>query len=171
MIRRADVIATGDPKPAMPSSRAPKQKPMITRTIRRSSGRRRSTQVLSAAKRPESTAMLNSRRALITIHMIGHRAKAAPAAALSSAVIPGIFQTVTASTSPSTRPATEASQAARRTTPISTRTSAIGAAATTKESGRLWPTGVNSWANTALPLPEKALSMTLFRTPVRADGE
>ncbi len=153
------MIATGEPKPATPSSRAPKQKPMITSTMRLSSGSRASTQVRRASKRPESTAMLNSSRALITIHMIGQRANTAPAAALSNARPTGIFQTVAASTRPSTRPAIEASQAALRTTPISTSTRAMGAAATKNDSGRFEPTGVSSWANTALPLPEKALSM------------
>jgi hypothetical protein len=48
----------------------------------------------------------------------------------------------------------------------------MGAAATAKDSGRLEATGVNNWANTALPLPEKALSMRApFRTSVRGDGE
>ncbi len=38
-ISRALVMATGVPKPDMPSSRQPKQKPMTTSTTRRSLGR------------------------------------------------------------------------------------------------------------------------------------
>ncbi len=102
--------------------------------------------------------------------MIGQSAKTAPAAALSRANAAGIFQTATARTRPSTRPATEASHAARRTTPMSTRTSAIGAAAIRNESGRLDPTGVNSCANTALPLPETT-QVAPFRPPLRVDGD
>ena len=39
MMSNALVMATGVPKPAMPSSRHPKQKPMTTSTTRRSFGR------------------------------------------------------------------------------------------------------------------------------------
>ena len=52
------VIATGVPKPAMPSSSAPKQKPIATSTMRRSLGRCSSVQRRKASKRPEVTAML-----------------------------------------------------------------------------------------------------------------
>ena len=58
MISNALVIATGVPKPEMPSSRQPKQKPMTTSTIRRSFGRAISSQSRKASKRPEMTAML-----------------------------------------------------------------------------------------------------------------
>jgi hypothetical protein len=57
-ISSAVVIATGVPNPAMPSSRHPKQKPITTRTTRRSFGRCTSTQSRKASKRPEMTAML-----------------------------------------------------------------------------------------------------------------
>lgn len=53
-----DVIATGVPKPAMPSSSAPKQKPITTSTTRRSLGRWLSTQARKASKRLDSTAIL-----------------------------------------------------------------------------------------------------------------
>ena len=57
-ISSALVMATGVPKPLMPSSRQPKQKPITTRTIRRSFGTWSSTQSRNASKRPLSTAML-----------------------------------------------------------------------------------------------------------------
>ena len=57
-ISSALVIATGVPKPAMPSSRQPKQNPITTRTMRRSFGRWSRTQSRKASKRPEATAML-----------------------------------------------------------------------------------------------------------------
>ena len=47
------MIATGVPKPEMPSSRAPKQKPITTRTMRRSFGRWLRTQARKASKRFE----------------------------------------------------------------------------------------------------------------------
>ncbi len=144
MIRSALVMATGVPKPAMPSSRAPKQNPITTSTMRRSLGRWRITQPWKASNRPDETVMLNSRRALNTIHMIGHRAKAAPAAALSSASGSGNFQTSTASARPTTRPASEASHAGRRSTPIRIRTATIGADATRNDRARLSDTGVSN---------------------------
>jgi len=52
------VIATGVPKPEIPSSRAPKQKPMTTKTTRRSLGRWVSTQTRKASNRPDRTAIL-----------------------------------------------------------------------------------------------------------------
>ncbi len=144
MISSALVIATGDPNPATPSSNAPKQKPMITSTTRRSSGRRRRTQSQRASKRPDETVRLNNRSALTTIHMIGQSANTAPAAALSSATGAGSFQTAMASPRPIARPAREASQAARLSTPMSSSTVAIGRAATRKESPRLPATGLRS---------------------------
>ena len=58
MIRNALVIATGVPKPEIPSSRQPKQKPITTSTTRRSFGRLASSQSRKASKRPDITAML-----------------------------------------------------------------------------------------------------------------
>ena len=52
-IRSEDVIAIGVPKPAMPSSSAPKQKPITTSTIRRSFGKWSRIQKRKASKRPE----------------------------------------------------------------------------------------------------------------------
>ena len=52
------VIATGVPKPAMPSIRAPKQNPITTSITRRSWGRCVTTQERNASNRPECTAML-----------------------------------------------------------------------------------------------------------------
>ena len=57
-ISRALVMATGVPNPAMPSNRLPKQKPITTMTMRRSSGRCLTTHSRKASKRPETTAML-----------------------------------------------------------------------------------------------------------------
>ena len=57
-IRSDEVIATGVPKPAMPSSSAPKQKPITTSTTRRSLGRWLRTQARKASKRLDSTAIL-----------------------------------------------------------------------------------------------------------------
>src|ERR1700712_2569897 len=71
-ISSALVIATGVPKPEMPSSRQPKQNPMTTSTIRRSFGKWSSTQSRNASKRPEATAMLYNSNALNTIHITGH---------------------------------------------------------------------------------------------------
>ena len=48
-----EVIATGVPKPAMPSRSAPKQKPMTTRTTRRSFGRWLRTHARNASNRFE----------------------------------------------------------------------------------------------------------------------
>ena len=50
-ISRALVMATGEPKPATPSSRQPRQKPITTSTIRRSSGRWSMIQQRKASKR------------------------------------------------------------------------------------------------------------------------
>ncbi len=47
------VMATGVPKPAMPSRSAPKQNPTTTSTTRRSSGRLAVIQERNASKRPE----------------------------------------------------------------------------------------------------------------------
>ncbi len=58
MMSSADVIATGVPNPEMPSSRQPKQKPITTSTIRRSSGMWSSTHSRKASNRPETTATL-----------------------------------------------------------------------------------------------------------------
>ena len=58
MISSELVMATGVPKPAMPSSKAPKQKPITTRMTRRSFGRWVSTQVRNASNRPDRTATL-----------------------------------------------------------------------------------------------------------------
>src|SRR5208337_1540435 len=55
-IRSDEVIATGVPKPATPSSSAPKQKPITT--TRRSFGRWSMTQTLKASNRPDFTAIL-----------------------------------------------------------------------------------------------------------------
>jgi hypothetical protein len=52
------VMATGVPKPATPSSSAPKQKPMTTRMMRRSLGRWLSSQIRKDSNRPERTAIL-----------------------------------------------------------------------------------------------------------------
>ncbi len=57
-IKSEEVIATGVPKPATPSSSAPKQKPITTRTTRRSFARWSMTQTRKASKRPDLTAML-----------------------------------------------------------------------------------------------------------------
>ena len=51
-------MAIGVPKPEMPSSKAPKQKPMTTSTTRRSLGRCSITQSRKASKRPDATATL-----------------------------------------------------------------------------------------------------------------
>ena len=58
MMSSALVMATGVPKPAMPSSRHPKQKPITTSTTRRSFGRLASSHSRNASNRPEITAML-----------------------------------------------------------------------------------------------------------------
>ena len=52
------VMATGAPNPAIPSSRAPKQKPMTTKTTRRSFGKCLVTHARNASKRPDATATL-----------------------------------------------------------------------------------------------------------------
>src|SRR3979490_2277126 len=58
MMSREAVMATGAPNPAMPSSSAPKQKPMAINTTRRSFGKGPITQQQNASKRPEATATL-----------------------------------------------------------------------------------------------------------------
>jgi len=58
MMSSEEVIATGTPNPATPSSRAPKQKPITTRTMRRSFGRWSSTQLRKLSNRPVATATL-----------------------------------------------------------------------------------------------------------------
>ena len=58
MIKSEAVMATGVPKPAIPSSKQPKQKPMTTSTTRRSFGTWTMSQSRKASKRPERTAML-----------------------------------------------------------------------------------------------------------------
>ena len=72
-----EVIATGVPKPASASSRAPKLKAMITAWMRWSSEiapiERRST-----AKCPLSSVILKIQIAFQTIHMIGNSPNAAP---------------------------------------------------------------------------------------------
>jgi hypothetical protein len=52
------VIATGVPKPEMPSNSAPNEKPTTTSTTRRSFGMLSSSHMRNAAKRPERCAML-----------------------------------------------------------------------------------------------------------------
>jgi len=75
-------MATGVPKPARASSRAPKQKAMMTTCTRWSpdtepNARRRT------AKSPVSSVMLKIHSALMTIHMIGKKPNAAPSAPAS----------------------------------------------------------------------------------------
>ena len=138
------MIATGVPKPEIPSSRQPKQKPITTSTTRRSFGRLPMIQSRNASNRPDATAMLYSSRALNTIHMTGHSANTAPAAAASSAMATGNCHTATATISPVTRPARDACQAGRRRTPSINSTTAIGTTASRKDKGRLPATGVSN---------------------------
>ncbi len=58
MMSNALVMATGVPKPAIPSSRQPKQKPITTSTTRRSFGKLASSHTRKASNRPDITAML-----------------------------------------------------------------------------------------------------------------
>ena len=87
--------------------------------------------------------MLYSNRALKTIHMTGHNAKTAPAAAASNARRGGNCQPSTATTSATSRPASEACHAGRRSTPSNSNTVAIGKAATRNDNGRLPAIGVS----------------------------
>ncbi len=82
-------IAGGVPNPASASSRAPKQKAIIT-TWTRESAERPLKARLSTAKCPVTSVMLKIHSALTTIHMIGHSPNAAPSAAESKAWPAGI---------------------------------------------------------------------------------
>ena len=77
-------MATGVPKPARASSRAPKQNAIITTCTRRSSDTRAKAR-RSTAKYPVASVMLKIHRALMTIHMIGQKPNAAPSRAESAA--------------------------------------------------------------------------------------
>jgi hypothetical protein len=99
----------------------------------------------NAWKRPERCAMLYSRIAVTTIHMIGQRAKTAPAITVLMASPTGNCQPKIATSSPTISPASEACQAGRRAQPSSTSTTRIGSAATRNDGKSELPMGVNSW--------------------------
>ena len=160
MIRSALMIATGVPKPATPSSRAPKQNPSTISTTRRSSGSEPTTQRRNASKRPDFTEMLYRIKALNAIHITGQTAKVAPAAMLFSAISGGHFQISTASSRAAPMPADEACQAGRLSMPRRTSTTMIGIAATPNERTRLLATGVTSWWN----MPSSFLSRAAARS-------
>src|SRR6185503_14196698 len=97
-----------------------------------------------ASKRPDSTAMLYRAKALNTIHITGHSAKAKPATVLSTIMLGGSFQTKTEITAAAISPDKEAIQAGFRD-PNRARTTTMGMDATRKDRPRLLPTGVSNW--------------------------
>ena len=86
------VIATGAPKPAMPSSSAPKLKATSSVCSRRSSVRRVSERRITS-KSPLATVRLWKKTALRTIQLIGHRPKAMPSVAAPAVMPMGMPQT------------------------------------------------------------------------------
>src|SRR5262249_35981626 len=136
-------IATGVPNPATPSRSALKQKPMTTRTIRRSRGSVLTIQADRASNCPDATETLYSRSAANTIHSTGHTANTAPLLIAPSASLSGNRHGPMATARPTTSPATEACQAGRRKAPSIASTVTIGKAATTTEGTTAPATGVN----------------------------
>src|SRR5262249_8081440 len=136
-------IATGVPNPATPSRSALKQKPITTRTIRRSRGSEAIIQSDKASNCPDVTETLYSRSAANTIDSNGHTANAAPLLTAPNASPTGKRQGPMATTSPTKRPARDACHAGRRKAPSSARTVTIGKAATTTEGKTAPATGVN----------------------------
>ncbi|HEY1882270.1 MAG TPA: hypothetical protein VGG51_04430 [Candidatus Cybelea sp.] len=80
-----------------------------------------------------------------TIHISGMSPNAAPFAAAASASFAGKCHNATAARTPAASPASDACHAGRRSMPSVTSTVAIGAVATTKESGNEPPMGVSIW--------------------------
>ncbi|GAA3225321.1 hypothetical protein GCM10017691_14090 [Pseudonocardia petroleophila] len=120
-----EVIATGAPNPASASSSPPKQNATRMAWVRVSIESvpklRRST-----SKCPVATVMLNTHRALTTIHRIGNRPNTAPCAAADSDMPNGIPNPAIATTSAVPSPASAAQCARTRSAPSRTRTTASG---------------------------------------------
>ena len=89
------VIATGAPKPAMPSSSAPKEKATRSVCSRRSVVRRVSERLMTS-KSPLATVRLWKKTALSTIQLMGQRPNAMPSVAVPRVTPNGIPQTIQA---------------------------------------------------------------------------
>jgi hypothetical protein len=81
----------------------------------------------------------------MTIHITGQTAKTAPSAAAASAMRTGMSHAVTAIANAASRPSMAACHAALFRMPRATNTNAMGNSATSADSARLPPTGVNNW--------------------------
>jgi len=144
---RALPMATGVPKPAMPSINAPKLKPTTSTRIRRSGGTLYTIQRRNSSNLPVCTATLYNHIAFQTIHITGSKAKVAPRPMLRTASPTGMLHTVTATSRPTSSPARAACQAGKRTIPNRTSTTTMGINPTRNERKRLCPTGSISWWN------------------------
>ena len=142
----AAVIATGVPKPARASSRAPKQKAMRIDKMRRSSvmPRRRSRRTLS---QPSFTVRLYIQTAGIRIHIIWQIPKKIPSRVADAAKFQGICHTSVASRIDTIKVAKDAFHAAILKTPRARKSTTNGNAATSAERARFSPTGERIWWN------------------------
>ena len=115
LARMAAEIATGAPKPAMPSINAPKQKATSRACTRRSSVRRVSDRRMTS-KSPLAIVRLWKKTALSTIQLIGHRPNAMPSVVAEIVRCAGMPQTANATTAAESMAVTADSQAGSRNT-------------------------------------------------------
>ena len=108
-------MATGAPKPAMPSIRAPKQNATSRAWTRRSSVNRVSDRRMTS-KSPLAMVRLWKKTALSTIQLIGHRPLAIPSVVAETSSPTGMPQTSAASTAAESIATSADSQAGRRMT-------------------------------------------------------
>ena len=133
-------MATGAPKPAMPSIRAPKLKATMRAWMRRSSvNRPRERRITS--KSPLATVRLWKKTAFSTTQLMGHRPKAMPWAVAAAVRSTGIPQTSQASVTAETTATSADFQAATRSTASSTKSRTSGANATNADATALPATG------------------------------
>ncbi|GAC1687623.1 MAG: hypothetical protein PVS2B1_08540 [Candidatus Dormibacteraceae bacterium] len=134
------VIATGAPKPAMPSSRAPKLKAMSSVCNRRSVVRRVSERLMTS-KSPLATVRLWKKTAFKTIQLIGHRPNAMPSVAVAKVMPNGMPHTTQASKAAVSIAASAHSHAGRRRMASMTNRTYSGSPATSADSKMLPSTG------------------------------
>ncbi|KAF5032024.1 hypothetical protein DSECCO2_621620 [anaerobic digester metagenome] len=106
-ISMAAVMATGVPKPAVPSRNAPKAKAM-NRACNRRSSVSRASEPLMISNSPDSTVMLYSHTAVSTIQMIGNSPMAMPYSVALTARPTGMPHTPTAAHSAPASPSAAA---------------------------------------------------------------
>ena len=145
----AAVIATGEPKPASASSRAPKQKAIRMASTRMSVEIDWSSSP-STLSQPWATERLYRKIALTRIHMIWNRPMKTPWKVVVAAVTNGMPHTATARMKPRVTATSADFHAAILNTPSITNSVINGTAATRAERAALPPTGARGWMNRAV---------------------